>query len=431
MRVGILTAFSEMSETYSLCKVVRDQIKMILEARHQPVLFTLERFNLASLVGFEWRLGRGYPGKVVEIRTILPLFYKTDYTSLADISDEHNTYASRAAAILAKQTDIDVWFTHDILFTGWNLPLKLAVHFASDSLPNAQWLHWIHSTPGGGRRDYWTLPDGQPGQHRIVYPNSTDKTRVAEHFGVGERDVVTIPHVADIRDWMQTSQAKEFAGTYGLLDAEIVSVFPVPMDRAESKGLIEAARVLAQIQALGRSAQLVVIEANSVDERDRQIRDRVLQTGILPSSVSWTSHVPGFEKGAPAQFVRDLMLAANLFIFPSKNESFGFTMAEAALSGQLLVLNSSLPMQFEIAGPNTFYFPFGSHNNQVQHSNEHAFYRGIAQRILHELDQNPCLQMRTRFKRLYNRPAVWRKLETAIEAERPLMVETKVMVGGE
>jgi hypothetical protein len=121
------------------------------------------------------------------------------------------------------------------------------------------------------------------------------------------------------------------------------------------------------------------------------------------------------------------MSISNLFVFPTKNETFGFTLAEAALSGQLLVLNSSLPMQYEIAGSQQLFVPVGSHNNSVKIKDgsgeaEDEFYRDIAKRICAEFDANPVLQAKMRFRRLYNRNAVWRKLEQAIAAVLPLEV---------
>ena len=85
------------------------------------------------------------------------------------------------------------------------------------------------------------------------------------------------------------------------------------------------------------------------------------------------------------------MTCMNLFIFPTKEESFGLVLPEAALtSGCFCVLNRSLPNQMRMSGFNALYFDFGSHAH-LHKVYEEKYFTDIAKIILGRIMQNQSI----------------------------------------
>ncbi len=403
MRIGILTAFSGMVEHYSLTRVVLDQLQMIKRAKHEPVLIVLSDFQ-------------GQTPDHVEVRRAIPTHVKVDYKSLADLNEDHSALLPTIQHGLREAVkDLDAVLTHDIIFTGWNLPINLAmgVVAAEGRIP---WFHWIHSVPGG-KRDYWTLPANS----KLVYPNYTDRRRCAESFGIFESDVVVVPHALDASDFLlSTDEARNLVNDFDLLDADFVQTFPVPTDRFESKGFSQIVPIFGKLKRMGKKVRLVVANCWCTNEAMRRKIDdaRILcrLSGLDDEDVVFTSReLENREAGVPNNVVRDLMLISNLFICPTKSETFGFTIAEAALAGQLLVLNSDLPAIVELVGArNALFFHFGSYQQQTYVPDEDQFAEDIAKIICRAYENDFALKAKDHYKKTYRADKIWRFVESAI-----------------
>jgi|WetSurMetagenome_2_1015567.scaffolds.fasta_scaffold89060_2 glycosyltransferase involved in cell wall biosynthesis len=410
MRIAVVTAFSSFIEHYSLTGIVQDQLEMIHRAGHIPVLVTLSDFQ---------RNDSGLPD-YVEHRPVLPTFQKIDYRSVTEITPDHGAISIQSfAAITEELSDVDAFLTHDLMFTGWNLPVALAIQGAAKAM-TAPWLHWVHSVPSG-RRDWWGLSENS----KMVYPNHTDRVRCAEAFGTWSENVLVIPHSKDPRRYLfRTELADRIATDYHLMEADFIQTIPVSIDRVEHKGLDQIMDIFAAIKRLGNSVRLIVCNAwcNTPEHRETVslIQERGSKLGLTDRDLIFTSLVEGeaHELGVSQQVVADLMSISNLFIYPTKSESFGLVVAEAALCGQLLVLNASLPMMADVAGfENALYFNFGSHQQQAINDNWGKFYSDIAKIILHRFNENESLRAKTAFRKNYCWERVWGITEDAILTE--------------
>lgn len=408
MRIGVVTAFSQMIEHYSLSGIVLDHLEMIHRAGHVPVLVTLSDFQWAEMPSY------------VEHRPIFPTFHKIDYQSAKDISPEHEAIAEQTkTAILEQLQDVSAFLTHDVMFTGWNAPLALAVHAASRTI-QAPWLHWVHSVPGP-RKDWWILPANS----KLVYPNHTDRVRCAEAFGTWSEKVLVIPHAKDPRRYLfRTEVADRIASEYNLMEADIIQTIPLSIDRVDHKGLDQIIEIFAALKKMGLSVRLVVCNAWCNVDKHRQkvaqIQAAASKLGLTERELIFTSQVMNglYELGVSQQVIADLMSISNLFIYPTKSESFGLVVAEAALCGQLLVLNASLPMMANVAGfENALYFHFGSHQQQAHNDNWRKFYEDVAKIILHRFGENESLRAKTAFRQQYCWERVWGITENALRAE--------------
>jgi len=398
-----------MVEHYSLTSVVLGQLRMIHNARHQPVLIGLE--------DFKWQDAPHW----VEIRAGLPFYHKKDYQSITELGEEHIEIARATEKWLtAKINDLDALFSHDILFTGWNLPLNVGMQSAAPYWPFPHF-HWVHSVPGGRMREFWRVPPNG----KLVYPNHQDRIRCAEHFNTWQEDVLVIPHSKDPREFLfRTDLATRLVTRYQVLAADIVQTYPIPTDRFEPKGSKELIEIFGRLKHNGKTVKLIFCNSwCNTDERRSDIGyliNYAFNNGLTDEEVIFTSRFsPAFEVGVPQTVVSDLMGISNLFVCPSKSESFGYTVAEAALCGQLLVLNQNLPMFQEVAGPGgALHFTFGSYQQEVSFKNRDKYYDDVAKIIIHTMDHNHALRAKTWYRQQYRWEAVWHKLEQVIAAHR-------------
>lgn len=408
MKIGVLTSFGSMMDYYSLTSVVRTQLKMIHAAGHEPVLMAQSDFHWPEKP--DW----------CTIRTPIPTHTKVDYANAANISPEHQELVRQIEQNLVNDVmDLDAILTHDLIFTGWNVPIGLAVRRAARK--SGPWFHWVHSVPGGAR-DYWILPENSV----LVYPNATDRVRCAENFRTFPEKVLVIPHCCDVRDLhVKTELGERIISRYDLLGADLVQVYPIPTDRAEAKGILDVIRMFGCFKRMGRSVKLVIPNAwCNIDpwrNKVRNIMQFANQQGLNRSEVIFTSEAyPEHEVGVPLSVISDLTLCANVFICPTQSETFGLSLAEAAMSGALLILNEDLPMMREIVGGagNAVWARFSSSFMQTAHDDKDKYLMDIAKLALHAFNNSPSLRSTTYYRQNYRREAVWGALEGAILAAK-------------
>jgi hypothetical protein len=146
-----------------------------------------------------------------------------------------------------------------------------------------------------------------------------------------------------------------------------------------------------------------------------------VECGLNPGEdVGFTSELmPKYSVGIPKRMIREIFTLTNLFIFPTREESFGLVVPEAALHGNLLVLNRSLDQQREVAGDFALYFDFGSYRHEFKNTAGENYFRDIAMIILGRL-QNEITRSKTFARKSYNMEELFRR-----EYE-PLMAESKL-----
>jgi hypothetical protein len=130
------------------------------------------------------------------------------------------------------------------------------------------------------------------------------------------------------------------------------------------------------------------------------------QVGLVPDvDFIFTSDFesPKFDVGIPKRFLRELMLCANVFIFPTREESFGLIFPEVCLSSAVIPLaNKSLRMLGEVAGNNGLFFDFGSFHHSVTNKNTARYFSDMAGLILGRMEQNESVKIKTYMRQTYN-----------------------------
>jgi len=418
-KVAILTNFLEFNPGYSLSGIVLDQARMLSKHGHDVTVFADERFS-----------GTAPDNSLASFAPEVPHGDLVDYRSMEDISEEHKALVGRLESFFtAKLQGFDIIFTHDWIFTGWNLPYALAMQSASSHMRDPRWLHWIHSIPTHNF-DWWNIRKYGP-FHKIVYPNQSDSLLVAEQYKGSPDHIRVIPHIKDMRTWWDYSdETCRFIDLYPtILSSDILQILPASVDRLEAKRVREVILIFSKLKKFGHKVCLVIANQwattrghkQSIENYKKIAKRNGLETRGEGAEVIFTSDFgKEYEVGIPKTMIRELFQLSNLFIFPTREESFGLVVPEAALSGCFLVLNKSLDNQLEVSGYTSLYFDFGSFRRQHNVSDENRYHQDIAFLIKGRMLLNEVVRAKTFSKTHYNMDALY------MSHYRPIMEESEV-----
>lgn len=410
-KVAILTNFMEFNPAYSLTGIVQDQCKMLQDNNHPVKLFVNSQYKLSQKdeVQFSHNVSSKLPS--VDLYRNIPFSHLVDYTSINSLSDHHKDIADQVEEMLIRELqDVEIVFTHDFVFTGWFLPYGLGVMKAAARLPNTKFFHWIHSTPST-LRDWWDF-NSWKGHHKLIFPNRTEKVRIAEQYRTLPQNVSCIHHIKDLRTWNDfCTDSDDFIHDYPqMLRSDIIQVYPVSSDRFEAKRLDIVFEIFSNLKNIGYSIFLVVANQWATGkERERDVLNSIemakrfgLEYGqdfVFTSLWKEGKYNTGIHK----RMLRDLMSCSNVFVFPTREESFGLVGVEIPLStAAIMVTNRSLAMMKEIHGGLTEDFDFGSFNQNVNFTNPGKYYNDIALLIHGSLRLNDVVLHRTMMRQRYN-----------------------------
>jgi glycosyltransferase involved in cell wall biosynthesis len=419
MKIAILTNFQDMNPGYSLTGIVADQYRMLVRHGHDVYVFTSQHYNEAY-DGIDFSIGN--------VKHVIPFGHLIDYDSETKFTEGHIRYSQSIANVLREQLtelQIDFAFTHDWVFTGWNLPFAVAVLKVSRDLPDVKWMHWIHSQPTGSR-DWWAVKRYGP-MHKLIFPNETDRLRVAEQFRGEIEDVRVIPHIKDLRTYYDFSKDTwEIIDRFpGLLHSSIVQVYPASTDRLGAKGIHFLLQIFAAIKEFGLSVCFLVANQWATGRQRKEEVSEYLEAAKLlhfdPDEFGFTSEIKKeYEAGISRRVLREIQLCSNLFIYPTREESFGLVGPEAALSGAYMVLNRSLTMMYEIFGSSGLYFDFGSFHSPLSKSPSPKYWNDVASIVLGRMWNNETIRTRTFCRQTYNMDAVYENHYAKVFAESEL-----------
>ena len=174
---------------------------------------------------------------------------------------------------------------------------------------------------------------------------------------------------------------------------------------------------MAGLQAAGHETRFLICDWQSQGKRFRKYADELLQLADklgLYNKVFISSRLnDGCSQGVPRNVIFELMDLSNVYIHPSRAETYSLTVHEAALRGNLLVLNHDWPAMRELFGDSAIYMDFDSDigPGRKYSPSEQEFWNDEAFRLLAELRVNRVVTAKTRARTLWTPQALWSEFE--------------------
>jgi glycosyltransferase involved in cell wall biosynthesis len=411
MKVAIFTTFLSSDHAYSLNNVVVDQIKMFKRAGYDPVVLVGEGFQPVGVYG------------QVELRYI-PKVFLSNEGKLPDNYHEDGEKMTVALRELLK--DINVCITHDVIYQPAHLIHNLASRKIADERADLRWLHWIHSATTPNilcNKDEVRMLIKRPFPHAFIcYPNTYDRPRVANNFRYDEHLVKYVPHPIDIPEYLGFHEyTKEFVDKYNLIQTDIIMVYPVRLDRGKQVEM--NIRCMAGLKRRGKTVRLIVADFHStggdkVVYRDK-LKERAKGLGLSEQEVVFTSDFKPETKGScPREMIRDLFNISNVFLLPSRSETYSLIAQEASICGNLLLLNFDFPPMRSIYGDNAIYLKFSSNvdaltgldgETTTEYKGGEKYFDDAAKAICYELDNNRVVAVRDKLRKERNLDTVFKE----------------------
>ena len=305
----------------------------------------------------------------------------------------------------------DIVITHDLIYQEAYIAHNIAIHDIAPKLPHVKWFHWIHSGPKFPRVEKdWPreLLHRLPPNSKIVYMNETDALRIAESYGTTLDNVRVVYNTKDVGDFFDfTDEAKRLIRDNDILSADIIQTFPFSTPRHEGKQVRKVIRLFGSIKKNGYSVKLILCNAhgNRHAEMVEELRKYGMKNGLTEKDMIITSE-QGFDRGVPRRTVANLFQISDLFIFPSTSEVCPNVLLEAAVAGNFLVINESLPCLKEFTGTKALNnWGFSSIYSTVNFPNEEAevrWYLEVARVITAELTKERSYHTKKFAYRHYN-----------------------------
>lgn len=417
-KIAIFTSFAEFNPGYSLTGIVEDQCRMLVDYGHEVHLFVCTHFKGDINDIF---LHDPWTRKGVVLHKDVPFAHLKDYRDEAELTDDHKEVIKQTARMIEEKVillDISICFTHDWLFTGWNLPYGLGILQAvqNSKMHPIAWMHWVHSVPSLNL-PWWNIRRWGS-RHKLVYPNKTDMQRVAEQYKAAPSYVVPIPHIKDYRSYFEYHEdtykfIKDFPA---VMQADIVKIYPASTDRLTAKRVDKIISMFREIKNMKFRVCLVIANQWATGRQRKEdvsnYYKRVRNAGMkINEEVIFTSEWKDrFATGIPRRMLRELQLLSNLFIFPTREESFGLVAPEAAMCGVEMVINRSLPMMFEVQGGCGVYAEFGSYEKElVVPSTEGEYFTSLTHLIIGRMQRSEVIASKTFNRMRYNWDNIYNK----------------------
>ena len=412
----------DLSPSYSLSGIVIDQAHMLARYGHKVVIYVNEQYNpkkdkAAGLI----TIIKKYP-ELIKVVKLTKFFHLVDYLE-DSLTEEHRDGIKPGADLYIQsfsEENIELVFTHDFVFQGWCLPyfhiLKETAKVLKELGRQIKYFHWIHSMPSN-RKDWWTL-EKLDLDHFLVFPNKTEQQTVAEAYQAPPARVKVIPHIKDIRTWYEFCEdSMDLLDEYpDIMDAEVVQVYPCSTDRLSAKQLDIVLRIFANMKKTGIPVFLIIANQwGTVTPKIKESLDKYVEASknaglIYGKDYIFTSRFKKkFELGIHKRMLRELQLIQNLFIFPTREESFGLVAPEATLGGCLTITNKSLNMMKEVMSEHCPSFNFGSFNQTQDNGNSDDYIYNVSMAILGRLYANDAILSKIYCRLRYNMDSLYRK----------------------
>jgi len=359
--IAIFSTLANFDRSYSLVSVIVNQARMLKEYSENNVeIWVMENCR------------DDYPEDLKEnIRKIVPVF-----TWEACVVNDGMVPIIQNVLQDGINRGVKNFLCHDIILVDSYITYNEAMRRVSSINAGVNWYFWMHSGPHprpailSNRIEYLhhTLPDNG----YLVYLNYLDQARAANMYdGVTTSNSYVVYNIADAIDISKIDDklALEIANRYHYNDARVRCIYPFSTTRMDMKNVSYVLEILDLIKKRGLDVKFMACNCHANALSEFTALDKILNIytnkpyTLNKKDIIFTSkyNIPEYSYSIPHSTVVDLFKLSNLFIFPTLSEVCPLVLQEAALTNNLIVLNSSFPPLAEIVGFNgALHFPFGS-----------------------------------------------------------------------
>ena len=353
--IFILTNFINWDEAYSLCRVVRDQVTVLMDAGHGVKLGVCGAFDPHS-----WP-SRPCP-EFVQFR-FMPLH--DEWKDMPAVFERSNELVT--AMELAMRED-DLIITHDILFQPdamlWNVATRKLIEYD----PGKRWLHWFHSpTPIWSLIDDRTVLDyclSWPARSWLVFPNHADLRRVGNRYRCPTNRRKVVHHAFDFAEHYFHGDVvgKAINSIVRFEHYDCILLLVARLDRG--KQVEYAVEITGALERLAVSSVLFVVDFHSRGDEKGNYRERLKELALQRACHTFfSSEILRGASSIDHKTLLNLVRVAHVLVNASRSESYSLITQEAFLCRTLVILNANYPAMRELWGTNAIYAEFGSDIN--------------------------------------------------------------------
>lgn len=353
--VYILSNFSTYLRSFSPIIIVKTQLQMLRNAGYKPVLIVCDG----------WDPGDDPIFANVETKFLSAVSYQDPPVVNEIFHEDVELIHTQLDEIIP---DGAVVLTHDLIF----LPDYTKMHLAARRLANEKekifWVHTVHSATGPNtliaEREmygevYKKLLESKFPNSIVAYPNAQDIPRVARNFHYEEYEVIEVPHSTDPVEGMHPIVQRLYSNR-NLGAADVLMIYPIRFDRGKKPEM--HVRLIAALREIGLTAHVVYCDFQSTGGDKvvykNEVKDLAAQLGVADDITFLSEFDDMCQLEVEHSLILDLFTLSNVFILPSRSETYSLIAQEAMLKGNLCILNYDFPAFRQIYGKKALYRQF-------------------------------------------------------------------------
>ena len=332
--------------------------------------------------------------------------------------------------------DDAVVITHDLIFLPDYVKHNVACRRIADERPSIKWIHWIHSATSPNTliqeramygEKYKELLNSKFPHSIVAYPNAYDIPRVAVNYSYEEDEIFEVPHPMDITEGMHPI-VKRLYDQEELWKPEVLMIYPVRLDRGKNCDM--NVRLVGALKRVDTTSKLIFCDFQSTGDDKvtfrEDLKNLASSLGVADRVIFLSEADPNAHLEVPKQVVLDLFTLSNVFMMPSKSETYSLITQEAMSRGNFCILNHDFAPFRQVYGKNAIYrqfsanIAFNGYDGEITttHSDEDAYFKDIAINIKYWLAKDKVAAAKTWVRNERNLDAVFKKyLEPLIHGE--------------
>lgn len=300
--------------------------------------------------------------------------------------------------------DGSVVITHDLVFLPDYVKLNVACREIAAQNPTIKWLHWIHSaTNPSDLIKERAMFAGKYGEHLsdafpnslICFPNAYDIPRVAKNFGYEEPDVVEVPHPTDL-SVILTPRLRKLWWDKRLYQNKVLMCYPLRLDRGKQPEM--NVRLMRGFKDHNVTSHVVFCDFQSTGGDKVTYRNELKKLADDLDVADRVTFLSEYDESAQMEVGQEEVLLfqtlCNVFLFPSKSETYSLVTQEAMGLGNFCILNHDFAPLRQIYGTNAIYKPFSSnigfdgYNGTIdtEYSDKSEWFKSLASNVIYYID---------------------------------------------